>query len=178
MKNPNNNFSFSKDFFNNSKLTWAWLLVRLYVGYEWLLAGWGKITSPAWIGSDAGSAIGGFVRGAIAKSSGAHPAVQIWYARFLDNLVLPNTTLFSYVITFGELLIGIALILGLFTAIAAFFGAFMNLNFMLAGTTSINPILFTLTILIILARKPASKIGLDFYVLPHLYSQPNKPKKR
>lgn len=178
MKKTSNHFSFSKDFFNNSKLTWLWLLVRLYVGYEWLIAGWGKVASPAWVGSDAGSAINNFVRSAIAKSNGAHPAVQSWYARFLDNLVLPNSTLFSYIITFGELLVGIALILGLFTAVAAFFGATMNLNFMLAGTTSINPILFTLAILVILARKPASKIGLDFYVLLLLRNRSSSQKKR
>jgi len=177
MKNKKTGFSFNKSFFNNPRLTWLWFLVRIYVGYQWLTAGWHKVTDPAWVGPEAGSAISGFLRGAIAKSSGAHPAVQDWYARFIDNLVLPNATLFSYLIAFGELLIGIALILGLFTAVAAFFGAFMNLNFMLAGTTSTNPILFTLAILILIARKPASKIGLDYYLQPSP-RQHNKKSKQ
>ena len=41
----------------------------------------------------------------------------------------------------GELLIGIALIVGALTGIAAFFGGFMNWNFMMAGSASANPLL-------------------------------------
>ena len=55
----------------------------------------------------------------------------------------------------AELLIGIALVLGLFTGIAAFFGAFMNWKFMMAGAASSNPVLFTLAIGLMLAWKVA-----------------------
>ena len=68
----------------------------------------------------------------------------------------------------GELLIGLALIVGAFTGIAAFFGGFMNWNFMMAGSASINPVLFTLSILLILAWKTAGWIGLDRFLLPAL----------
>lgn len=71
-------------------------------------------------------------------------------------------------IAYGELLIGIALVLGLFTGIAAFFGGFLNWNFMMAGTASTNPVLFALAVLLILGWKVAGYIGVDYYLLPRL----------
>src|SRR5437870_3560951 len=92
----------SKFLFSDTRFSWAWLLLRLYVGYEWITAGWGKATS-GWLGGEAGTAIQGFFAGAIGKASGAHPAVSAWYAYFLNNIAAPHAALFSYLITFGEL---------------------------------------------------------------------------
>ncbi len=44
----------------------------------------------------------------------------------------------------------------------------MNWNFMLAGSASINPLLFTLSVLIMLAWKNAGYFGLDRWLLPLL----------
>lgn len=68
----------------------------------------------------------------------------------------------------SELLIGVALIVGLFTGLAAFGGALLNFNFLLAGTASTNPVLFILAIALILAWKVAGHYGLDRFVLPAL----------
>ncbi len=155
-----------KVLFNDTRLSWLWLIVRLYAGYEWLSAGYEKLTSPAWMGSNAGAALSGFIKGALAKSSGAHPDVQSWYAAFLQNAVLPNVAFWSRLVSIGETLVGIALILGIFTGIAAFFGAFMNINYLMAGTVSTNPILFLLAMFLVLAWKTAGWIGLDRFVLP------------
>lgn len=154
--------------FNNTKVSWFWLVVRLYVGYEWLTAGWSKVASDAWVGSDAGSALTGFLNGALAKTAGSHPDVQGWYGDFLQNIVLAHPALWSNIVAYGELAVGIALILGIFTGIAAFFGLFMNLNYLLAGTVSVNPILFTLSIGLIMAWKVAGYVGIDHYLLPAL----------
>jgi thiosulfate dehydrogenase [quinone] large subunit len=86
----------------------------------------------------------------------------------LQNLVLPNAVVFSYAITFGEVLVALGLIFGCLTGIAAFFGLFMNLNFMLAGAVSINPVIGTLAIFLVLAWRIGGYIGLDRYVLPLL----------
>lgn len=158
----------AKALFGDVRWAWLWLLVRLYVGWQWLSAGWGKLGNPAWTGENSGAAITGFVQGALDKTSGAHPDVQGWYAWFLQNLVLPNASTWAYLVTWGEILVGIALILGIFTGIAAFFGSLMNLNYLLAGTVSTNPILFSLAILLILAWKTAGWWGLDRWVLPAL----------
>jgi thiosulfate dehydrogenase [quinone] large subunit len=73
-------------------------------------------------------------------------------------------------------LIGIALILGLFTAVAAFFGGFMNWNFMMAGTASANPVMIIISILLILAWRTAGYWGLDRLVLK-LVGTPWQPGK-
>lgn len=156
----------SKFLFSNVKMSGLWLLVRVYVGWEWLSAGWEKVQSPQWVGSGAGTALGGFIKGALGKATGAHPDVQGWYANFLQHAVLGNPALWSYVVTYGELLVGVALIVGALTGIAAFFGLFMNLNYLLAGTVSTNPILFVLSIGLILAWRTAGYMGLDRYLLP------------
>ena len=158
----------SRFVFSNTKIAWLWLVVRIYVGWQWLEAGWGKVTSPMWTGSTAGSALSGFINGALHKATGEHPDVQGWYAAFLQNVVLPHVNGWAHAVAYGELFVGIALVLGAFTGIAAFFGLFMNLNYLLAGTVSTNPILFTLSIGLILAWKIAGYIGLDRYLLPLL----------
>lgn len=153
-------------FFANTKLSWFWLIVRLYVGWEWISAAWEKVTNPAWTGSGAGTALAGFVQGALGKAAGDHPDVQSWYAVFLKTTILTHPVVWSYVVSYGELFVGIALIIGAFTGIAAFFGLFMNLNYLLAGTVSINPVLFTLAIGVILAWRVAGYIGVDYWLLP------------
>jgi len=97
-----------------------WFVFRMYVGTEWLLAGWEKALSPAW--GTSGKALSGFVAGALAKSSGANPAVQGWYASFLHTFVLPNAGLFSFLVTWGEVAVGLGILLGILTGIAAGFG--------------------------------------------------------
>ena len=166
----------ARSLFGDVRWAWIWLLLRLYLGYEWLSAGWGKLHNAAWVGSKAGTALTGFVNGALAKTAGDHPDVQAWYGWFLQHVVLTNARTFSYLVSFGETLVGIALILGLFTGIAAFLGGFMNWNFMMAGSASTNPVLFTLSILLILAWKTAGWWGLDRFVLTALGTpwQPGK----
>lgn len=154
--------------FADPRASILWLVVRIWVGYQWLEAGWGKVTNPAgvWVGPKAGAAIMGFAQGAIEKATGEHPAVQQWYADFLTNFVIPNAGVFGYLVAFGEVAVGLGLILGMLTGIAAFFGVVMNTNFLLAGTVSINPMLLIPSIFIILAWRNAGWLGLDRFALP------------
>ncbi len=154
--------------FGDVRWAWLWLLLRLYAGWQWLQAGWEKIHDPVWTGGKAGTALTGFVTNALTKASGAHPDVQSWYAWFLQNAVLPNAAVWGFVVSWGEFLVGVALILGIFTGIAALFGGFMNMNYLLAGTVSTNPILFLIAMALILAWKTAGWWGLDRWVLPAL----------
>ncbi|MDP2598352.1 MAG: DoxX family protein [Candidatus Liptonbacteria bacterium] len=160
--------NFSKFIFSDTRFAWFWLIIRLYVGYEWITAGWGKVMSPAWVGPQAGSAIQGFLKGAAAKAVGEHPAVSDWYAYFINSVALPHPVFFSYIIAFGEVAVGLGLIFGAFTGIAAFFGILMNFNFLFAGTTSTNPTLLLIEIFLILAWRNAGWWGLDRWLLPRL----------
>jgi len=154
--------------FGNVNWAWMWLIIRLYVGWKWLEAGWDKVTNSAWVGEKSGTAMTGFVNGALSKTTGEHPEVQDWYATFLRNVVLPQAGMWGYVVSFGELLVGVGLILGALTGIAAFFGFFMNLNYLLAGSVSTNPILLVLALLLLLAWKIAGWWGLDRWLFPQL----------
>lgn len=156
--------------FADTRAAWLWLVVRIYLGYEWLSAGWEKFTDPGgvWVGAKAGSALTGFAQGALGKATGAHPQVQDWYAGFLRDFVVPNASLFAHLVTYGEILVGLGLIVGALTGIAAVFGIVMNANYLLAGTVSTNPILAFLAIFIVLAWRNAGWIGLDRWLLPLL----------
>jgi thiosulfate dehydrogenase (quinone) large subunit len=159
----------AQSLFGDVRWSWLWLATRLYIGYTWLSSGLGKINNPAWVST--GEALKGFWARAIqVPEAPARPAIAFnWYRVFIEGLLNSGSyTWFSKVVVAGELLIGIALILGAFTGIAAFFGAFMNWNFMMAGTASINPLMFVVTILIILAWKTAGWWGLDRWLLPSL----------
>jgi thiosulfate dehydrogenase [quinone] large subunit len=152
-------------FMFDTRMAWLWLLVRLYVGWEWLSASWEKLQSPAWVGAKAGVAVTGFVQGALAKATGDHPDVQWWYAAFLKSAVLPHPAVWAYCVACGELLVGIALIAGFLVGISALFGMLMNFNYLMAGTVSINPILVMLSIWLVLAWRIAGYWGADYYVL-------------
>ena len=154
--------------FSDVRMAWLWFFVRVYVGYEWLIAGWAKVINPLWVGPQAGVAVSGFLHGALLKTAGPHPDVTGFYAVFINNVAIPNAAFFSYMVAFGEVLVGIGLILGIFTGISAFFGAFMNMNYLFAGTVSANPVLFVGQLFLILAWRTAGWLGVDKYLLPLL----------
>src|SRR5947209_8319474 len=156
----------SKFFLASEGSAGMWFVVRMYIGAEWLLAGWEKVTSPAWGAS--GKALAGFVAGALAKSSGEHPAVQGWYAWFLQQFVLPNAGLFSFLVTWGEVAVGLGILLGILTGIAAGFGVLMNLNYLMAGTVSINPVLGMFGLFLVISWRVCGYIGFDRWLLPML----------
>jgi len=159
--------------FGSPRWAWLWLLPRLYVGYSWLESGWGKINNPAWT---TGEPLRGFWANAAAIPESGRPAIAFdWYRAFIQMLLDSGSyTWFADLIMIGEVLVGIALILGAFTGIAAAAGGFMNWNFMMAGTASINPLLFLLSVFLILAWKNAGWIGLDRWLLP-MFGTPWKP---
>jgi thiosulfate dehydrogenase [quinone] large subunit len=92
-----------------------------------------------------------------------------WYRNFIQGLLDSGSyTWFAKLIAFGEVVIGIALIVGTFVGIAAFFDAFMNYNFIMAGSASPSGAMLVATIFLVLAWKVAGYYGLDYYLLPRL----------
>ncbi|WPD19776.1 MULTISPECIES: DoxX family protein [Thermaerobacter] len=154
--------------FSDTRSAWIWLVLRVWLGWRWLEAGLGKVGNPAWTGDQAGAAVAGFLKGALAKTAGEHPDVPAWYAWFIERVALPHAPLFGHLVAYGEVLIGVALILGLFTGIAAFAGSFMNANFLFAGTVSSNPVMFIVATWLVLAWRVAGWYGADRWVLPAL----------
>jgi len=162
----------AKFFLGSTGAAALWFVVRMNVGAQWFLAGWEKVQDPTW--GTSGVALKGFVTAAIAKTGGAHPSVQGWYGTFLHDFVLPNVGLVSFLVTWGEVAVGLGVLVGALTGIAAGFGVLMNLNYLLAGTVSINPILGTFGLFLCFAWRVAGQIGLDRWLLPAL-GMPWKP---
>ena len=160
--------SISKLLFASRASVPFWTAVRLYLGYLWLSAGWGKVTSPAWVGPEAGGAVAGFLTRALTLTTGDHPSVQGWYAWLIERVFLPNAAVMSHLVAFGEVLVGVALILGFLTGVSAFLGGLMNASFLLAGTVSTNPVMFILATWLVLAWRVAGYWGFDYWVLPRL----------
>jgi thiosulfate dehydrogenase (quinone) large subunit len=133
--------------------------LRIFLGYQWMTAGFHKITG----GFDAS----GFLKGAIANPvKGPDGVVYGGWVSFLESFAIPNADLFNVLVPWGEFLVGLGLILGCLTTAAAFFGVVMNFAFMLSGTISHNPTDIIMGVLIMVAGYNAGKFGLDRYVVP------------
>jgi len=159
---------FAQKLFNSTYAAWLWLPLRIWVGYQWVEASLHKINNPGWVVT--GEALKGFWMHAIEIPAEGRPAIAFdWYRSFLTMLLNAQAyTWFAKLIAYGELLVGIGLIIGAFTGIAAFFGALMNFNFMLAGSASTNPVLFILAVGLMMAWKVAGYVGADYVLLPFL----------
>jgi thiosulfate dehydrogenase [quinone] large subunit len=145
-----------------------YLGVRLFLGYEWLHAGWGKLTNPAW--AETGTALQSYWTRAVAVPASGSPPVAYPAYRAILQYMLDHQwyTWFSKVIIAGELLVGLGILLGGLTAIAALCGLLLNFSFMYAGSASSNPTLILLEAMILYGWRTAGWWGLDRFLLPWL----------
>jgi thiosulfate dehydrogenase (quinone) large subunit len=149
------------NFLRTNKIAAAlFTVLRIYLGYAWMTAGWGKITGG---GFDAT----GFLKGAVANPvAGPDGIVYGGWVTFLESFAIPNAEIFNVLIPWGEFLVGLGLILGCLTTAAAFFAVVMNFSFLLSGTVSHNPTDIIMGVLIMVAGYNAGVYGLDRYVVP------------
>jgi thiosulfate dehydrogenase [quinone] large subunit len=151
--------------FNDTRMAPVWTVIRVLIGLSWLQSGWGKLNNPAWM--ETGEALRGFWERAVTIPEGGRPPIVFdWYRDFIQGMLDAGSYVwFAKLVTFGEILVGVALIAGAFVGIAAFFGALMNWNFIMAGTASSNALLGIGALLLILAWKTAGYYGLDYFLL-------------
>lgn len=145
-----------------------WTIMRVLLGLQWIISGWNKIGS-----FDAS----GFVKSSIDMAQEPSTDVLSWYASFLEKIVLPNIEIFNFLVCWGEFLIGLGLIIGLFTSAALYTGAFLNFNFLLAGASSINPIVYTLEIILLIKRPASTRFSIDYFLLPRIKDKEHDIKK-
>jgi thiosulfate dehydrogenase [quinone] large subunit len=163
--------------FSDTRFSPVWLVVRIIVGWPWMQAGIEKVFSvkadlvtPSggdWMG--AGLGLKAFWEHVLGIGGGNPLPAYNWYESIINFLYQSGAwTWFSKLVALGELTVGICIIIGAFTGIAAFFGSFMNWNFGMAGVASINIFLFSLAVLLVLAWKTAGYWGVDRFLLPRL----------
>ncbi|MBI1297594.1 DoxX family membrane protein [bacterium] len=157
--------AFVKTLFNDVRFSIVWLVLRVWLGWQWIQSGLGKIENPAWV--QTGDALKGYWTNAVVIPETGRAAISFdWYRSFIQLLLdTQSYTWFAKLVVYGEVAIGIALIVGAFVGIAAFAGAFMNWNFMMAGSASSNPMLFVIALALIFAWKTAGYFGADFFLL-------------
>lgn len=114
-----------------SRIKWAWAErrneltmtgLRLTVALLWIHSAWGKITNANFASSFRAT-----------NTSFASKTPFGFYKDFLNGFVIPNADWFAWFLAYGELLVGVALLLGILTNVGALTGFFMNLNFWLAA---------------------------------------------
>jgi thiosulfate dehydrogenase [quinone] large subunit len=135
----------------------ALVLLRIYLGVIFLLAAWPKL------GGDFTPGLTGFLQ-KVALENG-HP----FYREFVRRVVLPNALLFASLITWGELLVGVTLVLGLFTRFSAGVALVLVVNYMLAKgawfwTPSSNDAAFAVISLALLIGAAGRTLGLDAFL--------------
>lgn len=159
-------------FYRNIPFTAAvWLVARLLLAYEWLPAGWEKVFGPGstvWVGEQAGAAVTGFLNRALTLATGDHPSVSQWYAWMIENVFLPNAVILSYMVAIGEVLVGIALLIGIFTRFATSMAILMNMAFFYAGTVSTLPFVLPLQLAMLFLGYYAGYYGVDGLILARI----------
>jgi uncharacterized membrane protein YphA (DoxX/SURF4 family) len=147
---------------NLKERTYLWYVVplRLWIGYYLLQQGIRKyqrdFPNTDWIG----------------KQIGELDKVNIysWYRSFLTDIVVPNRELFGYLVMYGEILVGLCLVLGLLTRLSAIVGLFMLINYFFGpgmARAEVTPSslaqqqTFIVSLLVILLSNPGKTLGLD-----------------
>ena len=94
------------------------LVLRVWVGMTWARAGWNKLTTEdGWV--------------ATLMTSVERSRPHSLFKPFLDGVVVPHAVLFATLVSWGELLVGVSLLLGAGTRFGASVGMFLSLNYML-----------------------------------------------
>ncbi len=138
-----------------------WLVaLRILIGLEWFIAGIHKLVDPGYVGN---------MYYVLTEVFGADENPHTWYANLLDNTFANNAEVFAWLVSLGELFIGISLIFGFFINFGAIVGFFLNLNFYFAAgwrgasTQSINWIMMAISCIFIISVG-AKNLSVDMYV--------------
>lgn len=142
------------------RLGLLWLAVRLWVGWELLLAGWARTVGAdrsEWWGSTRG--IDRILESASAPGS---PSAH-WYGALAEHVFAPLDDVLAVAVPLVELLAGVCLAIGFLTPLAATVAALVALNAMLAGVLAdgMAPLVLTLSLLLLAAGPAASVYGVD-----------------
>lgn len=105
------------------------LPLRLSVGLAFLVAGQSKLAAGRW-GLGYATSLQEFVTAHLENAFA-------FYRPFLESFVMPHAASFALLVSWGELLVGVSIFLGLFTRFGAAVGIFLVLNYTFAMGTGV-----------------------------------------
>lgn len=95
---------------------WLFVLARVYLGISFLFSDHGNARP---------NELAGFLKYALKNGYG-------WYQNLLNTVVIPHSSTFGILIIIAEVYVGIALVLGFTTRVAALVALFLLLNYLCA----------------------------------------------
>ncbi|MFC0561232.1 TQO small subunit DoxD [Halalkalibacter alkalisediminis] len=134
------------------------VLMRVLFGLGWLLAGVTKLTEKSWF-KQPGVFLSEYLMESLQNSN-----VPTFYKIFVEHVVLEHVMIFNYVIPITQIILGLFLIVGLFTIPSVLACLFMHINFILSGNMNlISLFLYTNAFSLIIFRKSIYHFSLDKY---------------
>jgi thiosulfate dehydrogenase [quinone] large subunit len=133
----------------------GWLAMRVWLGIMWMQAGWAKLfgAENGFFMHNNGAGVAGFA---------AHGApAYSWWGSFLHSFVVPNAGWIAVLVAVAEFAIGAALVLGLFTRVAAIGSLALLFTYVMSGTASVCGFYALIAIVILATWKASSWIGVD-----------------
>ncbi len=145
-----------------------YLGLRLCLAWEWLTGGIEKAQTAGWV--ETGASLRAYwMRAVTIPSSGSAPITYPSYRAFIQFMLDNHWDVwFGKVITYGEILVGLGFLFGGLIGFAAFFALLMNFSFIFAGSTSSNPLLIILEVIVLLGWRAAGWWGVDHFLLPRI----------
>ncbi len=133
----------------------GWTAMRVWLGIMWIQAGVAKLwgaENPAFLHNN-GAGVAGFAAHGV-------PAYS-WWGSFLHGFVVPNSGWIGIVVAFAEFFIGVGLVVGLFTRIAAIGSLALLFSYVMSGTASVNAFYALFAIVILATWRASSWLGVD-----------------
>jgi thiosulfate dehydrogenase (quinone) large subunit len=147
----------------------GWTAMRIWLGVMWLQAGVAKLwgaENPAFLHNN-GAGVAGFA---------AHGApAYTWWGSFLHSFVVPNSGWIGFVVAFAEFAIGVGLVLGLFTRIAALGSLALLFTYVMSGTASVCALYALVAIVILATWRTSSLFGADGFIAGYRQRRHDRP---
>jgi thiosulfate dehydrogenase [quinone] large subunit len=143
----------------------VWTAMRVWLGVMWIQAGVAKL----W-----GAEAAAFLHGAGVAGFAAHgtPAYS-WWGSFLHGFVVPNAGWIGVLVAVAEFAIGIALVAGLFTRVAALGSLALLFTYVMSGTASVCAFYALFAIVILVMWRTSSWIGVDGIIAGYRQRHPD-----
>jgi thiosulfate dehydrogenase [quinone] large subunit len=133
----------------------GWTAMRVWLGIMWIQAGSAKLwgaENPGFLHNH-GAGVAGFAAHGV-------PAYS-WWGSFLHNFVVPNAGWIAVLVAVAEFTIGIALVAGLFTRVAALGSLALLFTYVMSGTASVCAFYALFAIVILTMWRTSSWLGID-----------------